>query len=130
MPINLTARELFYKDSDHPESLNIFDMLYSIRRSLRDNDPVPLEQRLDELDRAFNQILRHRADVGAVRKELEDRLSKLGDREVTTTKQMADIEDLNFPKAVTELNMADVRNRATLDTSSRLIQPSLLNFLR
>ena len=75
-------------------------------------------------------MLEVRANTGAVRKEMEDRLDRLGDRELSKTKQLSDIEDLNMAEAVVDMNLADARNRAALDTSARLLQPSLLNFLR
>ena len=129
-PINLTAREIFFRDANDPDSVHIFDMLFSLRRALLDNDRAALEERLQELDDAFEQVLNKRADTGAVRKELEDQLDKLSDREFNNVNQLSELEDLDFPAAVVEMNLADVRNRATLDTSARLIQPSLLNFLR
>ena len=129
-PMNLTAREIFFRDETDPDSLNIFDLLVTLHRALMDNDGRVLEERLQEVDDAFEQVLNHRADMGAVRKELETQLEKLRDREFNTIAQLSEVEDLDFPAAVVEMNMADVRNQATLDTSSRLIQPSLLNFLR
>lgn len=129
-PFNVTAREVFFRDESDPDSINTFDMLYSLKRALVDNDRNVLEQRLGDLDKSFDQVLNKRAELGAVRKELEDQLDKLTDREFNSIKQMSDLEDLDFPSAVMEMNLADTRNRATLDTSARLIQPSLLNFLR
>jgi flagellin-like hook-associated protein FlgL len=128
--INSTAREIFFRNEDDPNSLNVFDLLYSLKRALEDNDPVPLHDRLADLDAAFEQVLNRRADIGAARKELEDQLAKVQDREFTSTRQLSELEDLNFPAAVMEMNLADVRNRASLDTSARMVQPSLLNFLR
>lgn len=130
LPLNITAKEMFFANPDKEESVNIFDLLYSLKRALEDNDGSVLEKRLNDLDRAFNQVVQKRADIGSVRKEMEDQLSKIQDREFNDTKQMSDIEDLDFPSAVVEMNLADVRNKATLDTSGRLIQPSLLNFLK
>jgi flagellar hook-associated protein 3 FlgL len=130
LPLNLTAHDLFFRDPKRDASIDVFDMMYGIKRSLEDNDGGTLEKRLNDLDRASDQILARRADIGAVRKEMEDQLEKNKDREFQSVKQMSDLEDLDFPSAVTEMNMADVRNKATLDTSARLIQPSLLNFLR
>jgi len=129
-PINVTAREIFFRDENDPDSVDIFDLLFSIKRALEENDQVALEQRLQDLDDAFEQVLNKRADIGAVRKELDDQLDKVRDREFNNTKQLSELEDLNFPAAVMEMNMADVRNKASLDTSARMIQPSLLNFLR
>ena len=107
-----------------------FDLMFALRRALRDNDQSLLEQRLDDIDRAFQQVLEVRANAGAVRKEMEDRLDRLDDRELSKVKQLSNIEDLDIPEAVVEMNLADTRNRAALDTSARLLQPSLLNFLR
>ena len=129
-PINVTAKDIFYANPDAPNSVNIFDMLVSIQRALDDNDGKVIEQRLEDLDRAFEQVLNKRAAIGAARKELEDQLAKVQDREFNNTKQLSELEDLNFPAAVMETNLADVRNKASLDTGARMIQPSLLNFLR
>jgi flagellar hook-associated protein 3 FlgL len=129
-PINVTARDIFFKDPARPNSIDIFGMLVGIRRALEENDRVALEQRLSDLDNAFEQVLNNRAAIGAVRKELDDQLNKVRDREFNNSKQLSELEDLDFPAAVTEMNIADVRNKASLDTSARLLQPSLLNFLR
>ncbi len=129
-PINITARELFYKDPNDPDSVNIFDMMVSLKNALMENDGRVLEERLQDIDDAFEQVLNKRADMGAVRRELEDQMNKVEAREFNNTAELSDLEDLDFPKAVMEMNLADVRNKATLDTSARLIQPSLLNFLR
>ena len=130
LPLNITARELFFADPNKESSVDIFDMMFSLKRALEDNDPTVLEKRLNDVDRAFDQILQKRADVGSVRKEMEDQMNKIQDREFNSTKQLSDLEDLDFPSAVVQMNLADVRNKATLDTSGRLIQPSLLNFLK
>lgn len=130
MPMNVTARDIFFKNPDDPDSVDILDMMAALRRALLDNDQVALESRLEDIDLAFQQVLATRASIGAVRKEMEDRLQNLSDREFSKTVQLSDVEDLDMPEAVVEMNLADTRNRAALDTSARLLQPSLLNFLR
>ena len=130
LPLNVTAEDIFFAKPDDPESVNVFDLMFTLRRALRDNDQALLEQRLDDIDLAFQQVLEVRANAGAVRREMEDRLDRLDDRELSKVKQLSNIEDLDFPEAVVEMNLADTRNRAALDTSARLLQPSLLNFLR
>ncbi|HEX7929010.1 MAG TPA: flagellin, partial [bacterium] len=130
LPLNITAKETFFADPQKESSVDVFDLLFSLKRALEDNDSTVLERRLNDIDRAFDQVLQKRADIGSVRKEMDDQLGKIQDREFNTTKQMSEIEDLDFPSAVVEMNLADTRNKATLDTSGRLIQPSLLNFLK
>jgi flagellar hook-associated protein 3 FlgL len=130
LPINFTAEEVFYKRDADPDSLNVFDLLYTIKRALLDDEPRVLEERIDEIDQAFNQVLNRRADVGATRRELERQFQKMGDRQFTKTKEMSELEDLDLQEAVTELNLAELRNQASLNTGARLIQPTLLEFLR
>lgn len=130
LPINITAQDIFFQQPDDPESVNVLDLMFALRRALLDNDQVALESRLGDIDLAFGQVLSIRASVGAVRKEMEDRLETLTDREFSKIEQLSNVEDLDMPEAVVEMNLADTRNRAALDTSARLLQPSLLNFLR
>lgn len=130
LPMNLTAEDIFFAKENDPDSINIFDLMFALKRALLDNDQTALERRLDDIDLAFEQVLENRATIGAVRKEMEERMEKLEDRVFSKTSQLSDIEDLDMPEALVEMNMADIRNRAALDTSARLLQPSLLNFLR
>ena len=129
-PLNLTARQVFFKDENMPRSVDVFDVLDTVIKSLETNDPIVLEQWLGEMDAAVEQVLLRRADVGSARRELENQIEKISGREFNNTKEMSEIEDLDFAKAMVELNMADTRQKASLDASSRLIQPSLVNFLR
>lgn len=130
LPINITAQDIFFQQPDDPESVNVLDLMFALRRALLDNDQVALESRLGDIDLAFGQVLSIRASVGAVRKEMEDRLETLTDREFSKIEQLSNVEDLDMPEAVVAMNLADTRNRAALDTSARLLQPSLLSFLR
>ena len=129
-PINVTARDIFFQRPEDQDSLNVLGLMMSLETALLENDRETLSKRVDEVDQAFEQVLNLRADLGAVRRELDTQADKVTDREFNSTKQMSDLEDLDFPKAVLEMNTADTRNKATLDASSRLIRPSLLNFLR
>jgi flagellar hook-associated protein 3 FlgL len=129
LPLNVTAREIFFGGTDG-EGIDVVGLMFALQRALDDNDQEGLQARIDDLDQAFEQVLETRANIGAVRKEMDTRLDKLNDRELSKTRQLSDVEDLDLPAALVEMNLADVRNRAALDTSARLIEPSLLNFLR
>src|SRR5574341_1188682 len=53
MPLNITGRELFFKDPAREDSVDVFDLMFGLRRALEDNDGATLEKRLAEIDRAF-----------------------------------------------------------------------------
>lgn len=130
MPLNTTASDFLFPLPGKGKTVDVFNLLFGLKRALMDNDREALEMRLDQLDQASEQILQARASMGAVRREMEDRMKKLGEREFSKTSQLSEIEDLDFAQAVVDMNMSDARHKAALDTSARLIQPSLLNFLR
>ena len=110
--------------------MNVFDMLFTLKRALTDDQPKVLEARIDEIDKAMNQVLQRRADVGSTRRELERQFEKMDNRGFEKTKELSELEDLDLQEAVVELNLAEMRNQATLNTGARLLQPSLLEFLR
>jgi len=130
VPINFTAREVFYRREQDPQSIDVFDLLHTLERALLENEPKVLEARIDEVDQAYNQVLNRRADVGAARRELEHQFDKMETRTFAKTKELSELEDLDLQEAVTELNLAELRNQASLNTGARLIQPTLLEFLR
>ncbi|MBI3992744.1 MAG: hypothetical protein HY342_05685 [Candidatus Lambdaproteobacteria bacterium] len=130
LPLNVTGDRVFFQSEGAPDAVNVFETMLALERALVENDSKVIERRLDELDKAQQQVLANAASVGAVRKEMESQLDKLADRELTTVKRMSEIEDLNFAEATVDMNMASARHQATLSTSAKLIQPSLLSFLR
>ncbi|MDH4120848.1 MAG: hypothetical protein OEV94_04000 [Deltaproteobacteria bacterium] len=130
LPLNVTGREAFFPNPKIADSLDVFGVLNTVKRAMEENDQRVIQDRLGDLDRAHDQLLMARANLGETRREMESHLNKMEDHKVTTTHQLSEVEDLNVPEAVVEMNTADVRHKAALDTSGRLIQPSLLQFLR
>ncbi len=130
LPLNVTAQEIFFGKEGDPERVDVFSLMNSLVKALEDNRPETLRDRIDEIDRASDQVLETRANLGAVRREMESRLDNLEEREFSKTRQLSDVEDLDLPAALVEMNLASVRNQAALDSSARLIEPTLLNFLR
>jgi len=58
---------------------------------------------------------------------IEDRLE---DQEIVATKIMSENEDIEYEKVITDLITQESIHRAALAAGSRMIQPSLMDFLR
>lgn len=80
----------------------------------------------DQLD----AVLTVRADVGARQNRVEMMTERLASLELTSIKQMSDNEDVDFEKAITEMITEESIHRAALSVGARIIQPSLVDFLR
>ncbi|KRQ85988.1 Flagellar hook-associated protein 3 [Caloramator mitchellensis] len=106
----------------------IFETLSKIVDKLNNNDnPADL---LGELDTHMNNILRIRAEVGAKQKRTEDMLSKNEDETFNMTQLLAKTYDIDIAKKVMEYKVMENIYTASLQTGAKILQPSLLDFLR
>lgn len=85
---------------------------------------------LAKLDEHINNLLSYRSEVGAKMNRLEMVNSRLEDTEVNYTKLLSDNEDVNMAKVIVELTNQENIYRASLAAGARIIQPSLVDFLR
>ena len=46
------------------------------------------------------------------------------------TNSLAEVENIDLPKTIVELQMQEVAYKAALGATARVVQPSLLDFLR
>ncbi len=91
---------------------------------------VPLDGFLTEVDNSLGQVLEARADVGARQNRVEMMNNRLETHNVVVTKQLSDNEDVDYAKAITDLITQESIHRAGLSVGSRIIQSSLVDFLR
>ncbi|MBU7594564.1 flagellar hook-associated protein FlgL [Metabacillus halosaccharovorans] len=85
---------------------------------------------LQELDGHINSILAERSELGARYNRLELVDSRLGDQEVIANRILSDNEDADIEKVITDLTIQESIHRASLAVGSRIIQPTLIDFLR
>lgn len=85
---------------------------------------------LGRLDEHINQLLQARAEVGARYNRLETTNERFGDLEVSLKSTLSDVEDLDVARAIMELKMQENVYRLALAATARIIQPTLMDFLR
>jgi flagellar hook-associated protein 3 FlgL len=56
--------------------------------------------------------------------------NRLAEQEIVATKTLSDNEDIDYAEAITKLITQESLHRAALSAGSRIIQPSLVDFLR
>ena len=52
------------------------------------------------------------------------------DRVLTVTSQLSEIEDIDLPKTIMEMQLQQTSYQAALAAGAKVIQPSLIDFLR
>ena len=105
-------------------------VLTDLIKGLEDNDPTAISGQLDALDQSQAQIVNERADVGARLNRLDATETHLDGFKTNIQQMLSDTEDLDFTKAVTDLTAQQSAFQASLASASKIIQPSLLDYLR
>jgi flagellar hook-associated protein 3 FlgL len=77
----------------------------------------------------MDDILSARATVGALTRRYETALSRLKENNLAMTDLYSGIMDVDIAEAATELQMAQVVYQATLSVISRILQPTLVDYL-
>ncbi|WP_152655250.1 flagellar hook-associated protein FlgL [Oceanobacillus sp. CFH 90083] len=110
------------------ENGELFDTVDNFINRLESGENI--EESLNELDASIGSVLDARAEIGARMNRLELVENRLADQKIVTTKTLSDNEDVDFAEAITNLITQESLHRAALSAGSRIIQPSLVDFLR
>lgn len=109
----------------------LFDMVIRLRDSLYMNDAEDAGSRaLGGMDLAIENLLKYRTDLGAKSSRLEIVKSRITQDKTNIEDILSKNEDVDITEAVTRLKMLEVAHRAALGVTARVIQPTLLDFLR
>ncbi|GEN83003.1 flagellar hook-associated protein 3 [Sporosarcina luteola] len=124
--------ELVVNTKGHDLFSAIDDMMSKIITDVKDNKVTgeTIGGFLAEIDTKQNLVLEERADIGARQNRAEMMENRLDSQEVISKKQMSENEDIDYEKVITEMITQESVHRAALSVGARIIQPSLVDFLR
>lgn len=109
---------------------NVFEMLTELENELSSGTLSNEKSYLSDIDGFSNQMSAERSDIGARTNRLELVESRLEQQKVVATRMLSDNEDVDFEKVVTDLLSQESVHRAALSANARIIQPTLIDFLR
>src|SRR5699024_4758028 len=108
----------------------IDDFIGLLNRDGVEGKTVDVGETLNAIDIQTTGVIDARADLGARMNRLELIESRMADQEIIATRTMANNEDIDFEVAITNLITQESLHRAALSAGSRVIQPTLIDFLR
>lgn len=94
------------------------------------DEQANLDEHIASLDDALNLVLEDRAVVGSRQNRAELMENRLELQELSVKKQMSQNEDIDYEVVITELMTQESIHRAALSVGARIIQPTLVDFLR
>jgi flagellar hook-associated protein 3 FlgL len=107
----------------------VFDLLKKISDDLR-NDPTQLEDDLGKLNQATTTMQAGLSSVGARVNRLTQLQNYADSRVIDLNSQVSSVEDIDLPKTITELTLQQTAYQAALAATAKVVQPSLVDFLR
>jgi len=109
---------------------NVFTALDSLREALERNDTSGISASFENLNGALDTVLQARSKYGALVRTMDTLEFGHGADEANETAQLSAVEDSDFVKDASDVAALQFALEATLNTSARVLQPSLLDFLR
>ena len=104
--------------------------LTQIADDLRNNPEGVVANNLDNLDTRVDRVLTALGDIGARTNRIENMRERATSDEINLKTRLSEAEDVDLPETIMELQLQEVAYQAALNATSRVIQPSLLDFLR
>lgn len=110
--------------------VNIFTLVRSLDVALKSNDKLSIQDTLEPLDQALNQINLIRAEIGGRLNVLNASADGIHKSTVDNKALTSQIEDSDLFQTMTDLTKADTTLKGTLETSHRVLGMNLLDFLK
>lgn len=129
--VNVTGNDIFGDPSD-PSNANdqMFTVLDNIIESLKTGNTDAVGDQLANLDTRMDKLLSLRAEVGARFNRVELMESRMEDLEINLTELQSKTEDVDMAELILKAKVAENIYNASLSAGSKIIQPSLVDFIR
>lgn len=101
-------------------------VLEDLAAAIKANGPVAL----DDVDGSIDRMLTVQAEIGARTNRVEATDTRLKGSTLELTKMLSSIEDVDYAEAIIKLKSEESIYQASLSATSKIIQPSLMDFLR
>lgn len=125
------GKTVFHTDTNGNAEINaVFNKLIELREKLDAGDQNAINPLISDIDKYIDNVLSERAVGGAKSKRIEIAQSRLSAYELNLTDLVGKLEDTDYAITFTSYTSQKTIYQATLAVGAKLIQPSLLDFLR
>jgi flagellar hook-associated protein 3 FlgL len=125
VPVNVNGPDAF-----GPDGASVFDALAGLSTALVAGDQAGITAAMDALRTAGDRITSTVADVGARQNRLDGATQSAKDAVLGLTSSLSEVENADIAATAVDLQMQQVAYQASLAVTARVMQPSLLDFLR
>lgn len=117
-------------DEVTPENINVFDELQHLRIGLLTGDLEGVRNTLERFDQLHGKLISIRAKIGSRVQGLQSTNQALERHNLTNAALTSQLEDADMAQVVSDLAKEEQIFKSALASSQKLIQPTLLDFLK
>lgn len=124
--VNVTAADAF----GFTGGRDVFSLLDDVEAAMAAGDEAAVSGYLDDVDAAMGDVGDALGRIGAATNRVDAAMQRNTDTQLAIRTELSETEDVDVAEAVMELQTQEVAYQATLSALSRVLQPSLVDFLR
>lgn len=130
--VNVGGRGIFEATPDEREQghFNMIHTLEMLYEGMMANDKDAIRASMGELDHQMEKTTSSHATVGALWNTLNHTADRLNAEETVQRTSLSKVQDTDIYDATSEFKRTETVLQSTLMASTKLLQPSLLNFLQ
>ena len=130
MKYNVSATEIL-EFGEGANKVNVMNLLTDITNSLDSEDSSEVTGNLlSQMDSTISNLLKIMSEVGSKQNRMEAAATQNEDQILNLKDVLSKTEDIDFAEKTIEATVAQTVYMASLQVSARIIQPTLLDFLR
>ncbi|MEH6940751.1 flagellar hook-associated protein FlgL [Bacillus sp. JJ722] len=129
LPVNTEGGDLFPSIVGTSTSNGVLsDLIDTLNDETSTSDDI--NAFLGKLDEQIDNLLKERASIGARQNRVELMEDRLDSQEVFSTRILSDNEDIDLERTIIDLTSQESVHRAAMAAGAKIIQPTLMDFLR
>lgn len=127
VPVSITG-EIVFGQADSTN--NVFKVLDELSTALDTNTVSGISSSVDKIDAAVDHMMISWAEIGARMNRFELMENRIASEQVSLQEQRSNVADVDFSEAIMNLKMKENVLQAALSTGARVMQTSLVDFIR
>ena len=128
--VNVAGTQVFGADGDPDQLFALVDRLATALETGGAGMQAALDGGLVDLDSSIESMINALGQIGARYNRIETARNAAEGQLLSLTSSLSEAEDIDLPKTIVDLQMQEVAYKAALNATARVVQPSLLDFLR
>ncbi len=113
-----------------PTGNSVFDHLDALSNALRAGNQAGISASIDALKSDRDAMLNAQTEVGSRQVRVESAIQASMDNQIKLKTSLSEVENADLPKVIVDLQMQQTAYQASLAATAKVMQPSLLDFLR